>query len=200
MANSQWPPNYFHLLVRFPSFTGTNGVTIKIVTEEEQKRIFETWLGKYKSLLFKVVRAYAFTAMDRDDLFQEIAIQGWRSIPVFRQESSVTTWLYRIALNTAIKWVKKERKHHESKETLDNVQHILQETLTQMDDRLEWLYEEISKLDEIDRSIALLLLEGFNYSEMAGITGMTESNIGVRINRIKKHLITKAKKYDYHGI
>lgn len=164
------------------------------MTEREQKHIFENWLSQHKSVLFKIVRAYAFTVTDQDDLFQEITIQVWHSIPAFRQESSVTTWLYRISLNTAIKWTRKERKHYEAKESLDTVQHILQENKVQVDERLVWLYAEISRLDEIDRSIALLLLEGFSYKEMAGIMGITESNTGVRINRIKKHLITTSKK------
>jgi RNA polymerase sigma-70 factor, ECF subfamily len=164
------------------------------VTEKEQEPIFENWLGQHKSVLFKIVRAYAFTVTDQDDLFQEITIQVWHSIPAFRQESSVTTWLYRISLNTAIKWTRKERKHYEAKESLDTVQHILQENKVQVDERLVWLYEEISRLDKIDRSIALLLLEGFSYKEMAGIMGITESNTGVRINRIKKHLISASKK------
>jgi RNA polymerase sigma-70 factor, ECF subfamily len=170
------------------------------VTEQEQRHIFETWLGMHRALIFKVVRAYAFTAMDQDDLFQEIIIQVWNSVPAFRHESAVTTWLYRVSLNTAIKWAGRERKHNNARETLDNAAHILQENKVQKDERLDWLYEEISKMDEIDRSIALLLLEGFSYREMAGITGITETNIGVRINRIKKHLINQSKKYDYHGI
>jgi RNA polymerase sigma-70 factor (ECF subfamily) len=69
-----------------------------------------------------------------------------------------------------------------------------------MDDRLEWLYEEIQKLDEIDRSITLLLLDNFSYKEMANILGITESNVGVKINRIKKHFISKSRKHDLHGI
>jgi RNA polymerase sigma-70 factor, ECF subfamily len=170
-----------------------------VVTAEEQKHIFENWLDQYKRLIFKVVRAYAFTAMDQDDLFQEIVIQVWHSIPSFRQESSVTTWIYRISLNTAIKWGRKERKHYPA-ESLDNVQHILQENRPPVDERLVWLYEEISKLDEIDRSITLLLLDNFSYKEMAVILGITESNIGVKISRIKKHLVSKSKKYDHHGI
>ena len=169
------------------------------MTEKEQKDIFKNWLGQHKSLIFKVVRAYTFTAMDQDDLFQEITIQVWHSIPTFRQESSVTTWIYRISLNTAIRWVGKERKHYQA-ETLDNVQHILHENRIQIDERLVWLYEEIYKLDKIDRSITLLLLDSFSYKEMANILGITESNIGVKINRIKKHLISKSKKYDHHGI
>lgn len=173
--------------------------TITLVTETEQKHIFESWLDQHKALIFKVVRAYALTPMDKDDLFQEITVQVWHSIPAFRHESSVTTWIYRISLNTAIKWVRKERRHSHT-ETLENVQHLLQERGLEMDERVVWLYEEIYKLDKIDRSITLLLLDNFSYKEMAGMLGITESNVGVRINRIKKNLISKSKKYDHHGI
>jgi RNA polymerase sigma-70 factor (ECF subfamily) len=169
------------------------------VTEEEQKHTFETWLGQHKALIFKIVRAYAFTAMDRDDLFQEISIQVWRSIPTFRRESAVTTWIYRIALNTSITWIRKEKKHPQA-DSLDHAGHLLQENTVPFDERLVWLYDEIHKLDEIDRSLTLLLLDGFSYREMASILGITESNVGVKINRIKKQLIVRSKKYDYHGI
>ena len=169
------------------------------MTDKEQKHILEKWLDQHKSLIFKVVRAYAPAAMDQDDLFQEITIQVWHSIPAFRQESSEITWIYRISLNTAIKWIKKERKHNQA-ETLDHTEYFLQERGRTIDERLAWLYEEIYKLNEIDRSIALLLLDDFSYKEMAAILGITESNIGVKINRIKKHLISKSKKYDHHGI
>ena len=169
------------------------------MTEKEQKQIFEEWLSQHKALIFKIVRAYAFNTTDQDDLFQEIIIQVWHSIPAFRKESAVTTWLYRVSLNNAIKWTKKERKHYRS-ETIDGVEHILVENRIRTDERLSWLYEEISKLDEIDRSVTLLLLDGFSYKEMASILGITESNVGVKINRIKKQLISKSKKYDHYGI
>lgn len=167
------------------------------MTEKAQLDILEEWLKLHKGLIFKVVRAY--TVADHDDLFQEIIIQVWHSIPTFRQEASVTTWLYRIALNTAIKWTRKEKKYTGA-ETLDNVEHLLQENRIPMDDRLTWLYGEIYKLDEIDRSVTLLLLEGFSYKEMSAMLGISESNVGVKINRIKKLLIAKSKKYDHHGI
>jgi len=167
------------------------------VTKKEQKDIFEQWLSKYKALIFKIVRAYAFNSMDEGDLFQEITIQVWNSIPAYREEASVTTWLYRISLNTAIKHTRKERKHHQP-EALEGVQNILHESKI-VNDRLTWLYKEIYKLDEIDRSISLLLLDGFSYKEMASILGISESNVGVKINRIKKILIIKSKEYE-HGI
>ncbi len=167
------------------------------MTEKEQSDILEEWLRLHKGLIFKVVRAY--TMADHDDLFQEIIIQVWHSIPTFRQEASVTTWLYRIALNTAIKWTKKEKKHAGA-EALDKVHHLLEENRTSIDERLTWIYGEIYKLDEIDRSVALLFLEGFSYKEMAAMLGIGESNVGVKINRIKKHLIAKSKNYEHYGI
>jgi RNA polymerase sigma-70 factor (ECF subfamily) len=167
------------------------------VTEKERLDILEEWLKLQKGLIFKVVRAYA--EADHDDLFQEIIIQVWHSIPAFRQEASVTTWLYRISLNTAIKWTQKEKKYA-GVETLDNIQHLLQENRTHIDERLTWLYREIYKLDEIDRSVTLLLLEGFSYKEMSAVLGISESNVGVKINRIKKQLSAKSKNYDNHGI
>jgi RNA polymerase sigma-70 factor (ECF subfamily) len=168
------------------------------VTTSEHKNIFDEWLSEHKALIFKVIRAYAFTVMDKEDLFQEITIQVWHSIPAFRNESSHTTWIYRVSLNTAIKWINKEKKHQI--ETIDNVEPMLHENTGFVDERLTWLYEEISKLDAIDRSITLLMLDGFSYKEIANILGIGESNVGVKINRIKKHLITKSTKLDYHGI
>ena len=76
--------------------------------ESEQKRIFDDWIGTFKGLLFRVVHAYAFTRHDREDLFQEIATQVWNSIPRFRGDSAATTWLYRVALNSALAWSRKE--------------------------------------------------------------------------------------------
>ncbi|MEO1051937.1 MAG: RNA polymerase sigma factor [Bacteroidota bacterium] len=168
--------------------------------ESTQQQIFETWLHKHKALLFKVVRAYAFNAEDQDDLFQEITLQVWRSVPNFRGDSAVTTWLYRISLNTAIKWSSKEKRHKEGRQSIEHMTHILKESPKPIDERLAWLYEEIASFSEIDRSLTLLLLDGFSYRDMSQMLGITESNVGVKINRIKKHLITKSKKYDYHGV
>jgi RNA polymerase sigma-70 factor, ECF subfamily len=166
------------------------------VTAKEQQVIFDDWLTRHKGLLFKVVRAYAFTAMDQDDLFQEISIQVWHSIPGFRHACAESTWLYRVSLNTAVRWSRKERKHSPSA-SLEQVAHVLQERPVQADERLAWLYEQIQRLDPIDRSITLLLLDNCSYKEMATILGITESNVGVKINRIKKYLITQSKSNHY---
>jgi RNA polymerase sigma-70 factor (ECF subfamily) len=170
------------------------------MTEGKQKLIFENWLQEYKALLFKVIRAYAFSEADREDLFQEICIQVWRSVPNFREKSAVTTWLYRISLNTAIKWTRDEQKHQEGRQPFENMEHLLQENKQQPDERLDWLYEEIGKLDKIDRSLTMLMLDGFSYREMSDILGISESNVGVKIHRIKKHLIEKSEKFELNGI
>lgn len=167
------------------------------MTESEQQHILKEWLRQYDRLIFKIVRAYSQTAMDRDDLFQEIMIQVWRSIPAFRSESAISTWIYRIALNTSINWARKEKKHFNT-DALDDHHHLLQEVKVQEDERLTWLYEEIYKLDKIDRSLTLLLLDGFSYKEMSGILGITESNVGVKINRIKKIFISRSIKQPDH--
>lgn len=167
------------------------------MSEAEQKTILEDWLARYRGLVFKIVRSYAFTVMDREDLFQEITVQIWKSIPAFRSECAITTWLYRVSLNTAIRFSQKERKRSGNTTDIESVQYILRDNPVPHDERLSWLYDEISKLDEIDRSITLLMLDGFSYKEMATIIGITESNIGVKINRIKKHLTVKSKKYDH---
>lgn len=161
--------------------------------KNKQQEIFEDWLSQHKGLLFKVVRAYAFNQADRDDLFQEITLQVWKSIPGFKGSSAVTTWLYRVSLNTAIKWSRKENKHSDGRQPITQVEGLLRENTESKDERLTWLYEQIAHLNKIDRSLTLLMLDGFSYKEMAKMLGISESNIGVRIHRIKQHLIQQSK-------
>lgn len=163
------------------------------MTSQEQQAVFNTWIGQHKGLLFKIIRAYAFTDEDRDDLFQDISLQVWRSIPNFRNESAVTTWLYRIALNTTLKWKGTEGKIPDKSHALDHPMVVRKADDAPKDERVEWLYEEIGKLNEIDRSLCLLLLDDFSYKEMADILGITESNVAVKIHRIKKYLTEQSK-------
>jgi RNA polymerase sigma-70 factor, ECF subfamily len=159
--------------------------------KDEQQRLFEGWLRSHQRLFFKVVRAYAFTPHDQD-LFQEIATEVWRSIPGFRGDAAVTTWIYRVALNAAIAWTQKERKHRAGKQGLDGVEPAILQPSPATDPRVEWLYEQIRQLNEIDRPLTLLLLDGFSYKEMAAMLGITENYVGVKINRIKAHLTGKS--------
>jgi len=156
--------------------------------DNERDRIFGDWLENHKGTLFKVVRAYAFEQADRQDLFQEVAIQVWRSVDVYREESSVRTWVYRIALNAAISWARKQDRHQRGKQPLEIVDGLLAASAAEADPRVEWLYRQIAQLKDVDRSVALLMLDGFAYKEIAAIAGISEGNVAVKINRIKTAL------------
>lgn len=171
-----------------------------MMNDDKQHALFDAWLRVHKGVLFKVVRAYAFTPEDRDDLFQDIALQVWNSIPRYRGEAAVTTWLYRIALYVAISWTRKERKHRAGKQPLEGFAHLLTVAPHPQDPRLDWLYAHIAQLNPIDRSLMLLLLDGFSYKDMADILGISESNVGVKINRLKKRLAHQSQKEANHGL
>ena len=166
------------------------------MTEAEQRTLLNAWLDdpKNRAILFKVTRTYAFSAEDRDDLFQEIAVQVWRSVPAFKGNSQVSTWVYRVALNTALKWQRQEKKHYHGREEIGKSQGVLAEQAEPYDERLTWLYETLTRLDKVDRSVALLMLDGFSYKEVASLLGITENYVGVKINRIKKFLLSESKK------
>ncbi|HET7607596.1 MAG TPA: RNA polymerase sigma factor [Gammaproteobacteria bacterium] len=126
--------------------------------DSERDRIFGDWLAAHRGILFKVVRAYAFKHADRQDLFQEIAIQVWRSVDSYRGDSSVPTWMYRIALNAAISWTRKQGRHQRGKQPLEIVEGLLTVSGAEPDPRVDWLYRRIAQLKDVDRSVALLML------------------------------------------
>lgn len=165
-----------------------------------QKDTFNSWIKDYRALLFKVVRAFTLNSDDANDLFQDMAIQVWHSIPNFKNESAVSTWLYRIALNTAIRWSKREKKHRDGKTDIDKSIHLIEVEIYEHDERLKWMYNQISQMNEVDKSLTLLLLEGFSYKEIAEVIGISESNVGVKVHRIKKLLVEQSKTYQHHGV
>lgn len=159
-----------------------------------QQEIFLRWTENYKGILCKVTRIYTDNPEDREDLFQEIAYQLWKSVPSFKGQSKESTWIYKVALNTSIKWIKLEKKYREIKDNIlvhesDNDQELL-----------DWMYHEISKFNDLDKSICFLILDGVNYKEISGITGLTEGNIAVKVHRIKKTLTEASKKLESYGI
>ncbi len=165
----------------------------------EQRRIFTAWLDDHKGIVFKIVRAYAFTPHDQDDLFQDISLQLWQSIPDFRGEAKPSTWIYRVALYAASTWVRKEKKRPPTR-PLAEMEQTLTMTAQPRDERLDWLYEQIALLNLIDRSVCLLMLDGFSYKEMADLLGISESNVGVKIHRIKQHLVRQSQEKIHHGV
>jgi len=159
----------------------------------DRNQIFEEWMEAHKAILFKVARAYGATHADREDLFQQIALQVWSSVGAFRGEAAVSTWIYQVALNTALAWNRKERKHGWGRQDLETATGLLISPPGR-DPRLEWIYQRLAELDEVSRSLALLMLDGFSYREMSQILGLSESNVGVKINRIKATLTAQLAK------
>lgn len=169
---------------------------------QQDERLID-WLTRHRGLLLKVTRSFARSSHDQGDLFQEIALQVWKSIPAYRPVVKETTWIYRVALYTAISWNRKERRRTESIQELD-LERILADksadASADTDPRVEWLYDKIAAMEPVDRSLALLLLDGFSYREMAEALGISEGNVGVRINRIKKRLAAQLKREDNDDI
>src|SRR5262245_42212168 len=152
--------------------------------EAERNRVFESWIAAHKAILFKVARVYGATHPDREDLFQEIALQVWHSVEAYRGDCAPTTWIYRVALNTALAWRRKERRHSQGRQDIEAAAGLLIAP-SDRDPRLEWIYQRIAELDEANRSLALLMLDGFSYREMSQILGIGESNVGTKIKKIK---------------
>jgi RNA polymerase sigma-70 factor (ECF subfamily) len=153
----------------------------------------------HQAILFKVARAYGASHADREDLFQEIALQVWNSIPAFRGDAAAFTWIYRVALNTALAWKRKERKHGQGRSDLEAASGLLTSP-SGHDPRLDWIYQRIAELDDVSRSLALLMLDGFSYRDMSQILGLSESNVGVKISRIKTALAARLARESNDGL
>ncbi len=165
-----------------------------------QQALFDEWLRAHEGLLVRIVRAYAFTASDRDDLLQEVALQLWNSVPRFRGEAKVTTWIYRVALRSSMAWSQRERAHRETKEALAEPGHVLAPPIAETDPRLEWIYARIAKLEPVDRSLILLHLDGLSYREIAETLGISEGHAGVKLSRIKKALANESAERSSDGL
>jgi RNA polymerase sigma-70 factor, ECF subfamily len=163
----------------------------------DHERQFRQWLGEHKGLLVKVVRAFAEGPTDQDDLFQEVLLQVWLSLPNFRDDSKPTTWLYRVALNTALAWKRSEKKRHGRQDPLPISDSAAQMTTSADMERdsqvVEQLYAAIRALPLAKRALVVLYLDGFTYREISEVVGISESNVGVSLNRIKRELAAEIK-------
>lgn len=146
-------------------------------------------IQKNQGIIHKVCNIYCDTDDDRRDLFQEIVAQLWKSYPTFRRESKVTTWMYRVALNTAITSFKKSKRRPDQNHlTYENFQIEDEKYDTETEENIKLLHKAIAHLTGIEKSIILLFLENKKYEEIAEITGITQNYVRVKMNRIKKKL------------
>ncbi len=152
---------------------------------------FVALINRHRPMLERVCRIYADGSEERKDLFQEVVYQLWRSYPAFRGEASVRTWMYRVALNTAITAFRQHAarpEHVELEEELPPGSKQGGKVETAEKGRVEMLYRGIRSLNKVDRALVTLYLEGFEYREIAETLGLTETNVGVKLNRIKTKL------------
>ena len=153
------------------------------MTQEEFVRQVQTNQG----IIQKICRLYGQTQPDREDLFQEVVVQLWKALPKFRGESKFSTWMYRVALNTAISDFRKRKRSLPVSET-EAVEITSELNEDHKEEKLNSLYAAISRLPEIDKAIVMLYLEDRSYEEMEEILGINTNNLRVKMNRIKEKL------------
>ncbi len=168
------------------------------MSKSEFKHIIQANNG----IFYKICRAYTSNQQDFEDLYQEVLVQLWSSFSTFKGKSSLSTWIYRVALNTALSFRKKLGKASfinlsgselpEPAEDPYNEEHI--------NEKIELLYRCIQQLKPDEKALILLHLEEKKYEEISEIMGITTSNVGVKLKRTREKLHSLLKKYDYERI
>jgi len=158
--------------------------------EDEFLRLIEANRGR----ILRICRAYAWTPQDQDDLYQEVLFQIWRGLPKLREKTHANTWLYRVALNTAISFVRKNKSERnmiptEHSQLLDWSDQRQQNGAGPGDNsQIDSLYEALAKLNKVERGLVTLHLEDLSYEEIAEVMGMNANQVGVMLHRTKKKL------------
>ncbi|MGK6353453.1 RNA polymerase sigma factor [Parapedobacter sp. DT-150] len=146
--------------------------------------LFLRLIDEHQGIIHKICRLYRDSKEDREDLFQEIVFQLWKSIPSFKGTAKFSTWMYRIALSTAIAAFRKKRPDIRYTESLPDEQDVQQEP----SEHRERLFEALKRLNDADKALITLYLEDLSYQEIAEISGISENNVGVKLNRIKNRI------------
>ena len=153
----------------------------------ESEKIFIETVQKYERVIYKVCSFYTSKEFPMEDLYQEVIINLWRAFPRFRNESSISTWIYKISLNTCISGMRKEKSRPKGLPVTSSLYDSLAET-ENMDLHIQEMYQLIHKLKTLERAIILLYLEEKSYQEIADITGLTVNNVAIKLMRIKEKL------------
>jgi RNA polymerase sigma factor (sigma-70 family) len=161
------------------------------MTTPEQER-FQNLVEDHKKILYKVCHSYCRNPGDRDDLAQEIIVQLWRSFSTFDERARFSTWMYRIALNVAISFYRRESVR--ARHVVPGSEHML-EAIDESGDRseeIEVLYQWIEELDPFSKALVILYLDGNNYQEIADVLGISVTNVATKISRLKQRLRQEA--------
>jgi RNA polymerase sigma-70 factor (ECF subfamily) len=167
--------------------------------EENKKERFIKTIDDHKKIIYKIVNSYCPNKEHRKDLEQEIIIQLWNSFDNYNDKYKYSTWMYRIALNVAISFYRKEKKQPVKNDfyneaSIFNIVDENEENETELDAHLKLLQKFINNLNELNKALMLLYLEERNYEEIAEIMGITKTNVATKISRIKLKLKNEFKK------
>lgn len=155
---------------------------------KEKEQEFLNRIEIHKGILYKVSKMYMDNSDDQQDLFQEIVCQLWKSYDSFRNESQFSTWMYRVAVNTAIVFLKKEKRKVDKYEIAsDNIKEDENDSHIK-ESQLDHFYKAVQKLEKIDKAIIFYQLEGFSHKEIGQNLGISEGNARVKLNRAKEKL------------
>lgn len=162
------------------------------MTPADEHRFLEL-VSENRDRILRVCRAYSWNSADQDDLYQEIVFQIWRGLPALKEKQFANTWLYRVAINTAISFVRKRKstsdrvvqfEHRDLTRTIESQQ----TTEENPADRLVVLYNAIYRLNPLEKAVITLFLEDLTYDQIAEATGISANNVGVMLHRAKKKL------------
>jgi RNA polymerase sigma-70 factor (ECF subfamily) len=159
------------------------------MTDNRQKEQFLDILEKNIGIIIKIARAYSKTFQDKEDLINDITLELWKSFGRFKGDSKISTWIYRIALNTSMNYKRKREKDRLF--FLDDLKQIENQSwlIEQLDSsHSEILYQCIDELNQLNKAIILLYLDGNSHDEISDITGISKTNVGTRISRIKEQI------------
>lgn len=164
---------------------------------KEKEQEFLNRIESHKGILYKVSKMYMDNSDDQQDLFQEIVCQLWKSYESFRNESQFSTWMYRVAVNTAIVFLRKEKRKVDRYEIAsENVKEDEGDSHIK-ESQLDHFYKAVQKLEKIDKAIIFYQLEGFSHKEIGENLGISEGNARVKLNRAKEKLKEIIKKQGY---
>ncbi len=154
---------------------------------ESIEQEFLSVIREYERVIYKVCYLYTTPTATLNDLYQDVVLNLWKAFPKFRRECKISTWIYRIALNTCISFIRKEKNVPEFV-TLNREGDWMTEENDPLQEMLRQLYRMINQLGQLDKSIILLYLEDKSYDEISEITGFTVTNVATKLSRIKDKL------------
>jgi RNA polymerase sigma factor (sigma-70 family) len=158
-----------------------------MITRQQQQE-FQTLVDRHRKILYKICNSYCRNRDDREDLAQEIVVQLWRSFGTFDERVRFSTWMYRISLNVAISFYRKETARTRYILSDDGqLLNVIDETAYQSSE-IQALYQFIATLDPLDKALVLLYLDGNSYLEMADVLGISETNVATKISRMKQRM------------